>query len=82
MRYYSKTESMRLKMPTYEKDNQVYAFTRQKHNYSIYVNNAELVMKYKPSLGKAAYGKNCIKYRLIEYIQWDALESLLKEAYT
>ena len=75
------TESMRLRMPTYEKEGKVYAYTRQKHNFSIYVNNPELVLKHKPRLGKASYGKNCIRYKNHEEIVWDALEELLREAY-
>ena len=74
-------ESMRLKMPTYEKDDRVFAFTRQRHNYSIYVNNAEFIERYKPRLGNASYGKNCIRYRDAGDIQWGVLDELLVNAY-
>ena len=73
--------SMRLKMPTYEKDGKVYAYTRQTHHYSIYVNDADLIEKYKPRLGNASYGKNCIRYRDAEAIKWDVLNVMLHEAW-
>ena len=74
-------ESMRFHMPTYEKDENVYAFTRQKHYFSLYVRNAELVEEYKPRLGRASFGKNCIRYRRAVDIQWDVLDELLMAVY-
>ena len=68
-------------MPTYEVGDRFYAFTRQKHHYSLYVNDAELVEEYKPRLGKASFGKNCIRYWRAEHIMWDVLGELLKTAY-
>ena len=75
------SESMRYGMPTYEKEDRTYAFTRQKHHYSIYVRDAGLVEEYKPKLGKASFGRNCIRYRRAEYIQWVVLDELLKKVY-
>ena len=74
-------ESMRFNMPTYEKGDQVYAFTRQKHYFSLYVRDAELVEEYKQRLGRASFGKNCIRYRRAELIQWDVLDKFLMAAY-
>jgi uncharacterized protein YdhG (YjbR/CyaY superfamily) len=74
-------ESIRLKMTTYDKNDTVYAFTRQKYHYSIYVNDAKLLEKYRPRLGKAGYGENCISYRDAGEIRCDVLGELLMDAY-
>ena len=74
-------ESMRFGMPTYEKGDLVYAFTRQKHHFSLYVGDSGLVEEYKSRLGRASFGRNCIRYRRGELIPWGVLEELLNETY-
>ena len=74
-------ESMRFGMPTYDKGDLVYAFTRQKHHFSLYVGDAGLVEEYKPRLGRASFGRNCIRYRRGVDIPWGVLDELLRAVY-
>ena len=75
-------ESMDFGMPTYKNGDKVFAYASQKNYISIYVNNSEVTKKYRNGLGKANFGKNCIRYRKFEDINWGTLKKVLKKAYS
>lgn len=75
-------ESMRFGMPTYDGNGQVFAFASQKNYVSVYVNNEKVVMNHKRDLGKASFGKNCIRFRNPSDINLGKLEKIISESYT
>ncbi|MBN2518444.1 MAG: DUF1801 domain-containing protein [Candidatus Altiarchaeota archaeon] len=75
-------ESVEYGMPTYTKSGEVFAFASQKDYVSLYVNNRGLIEKHKNKLGRAGFGKNCIRYRRPSEINFKAVEDLPGEAYT
>jgi uncharacterized protein YdhG (YjbR/CyaY superfamily) len=74
-------ESMRFGMPTYDGNGQVFAFASQKNYVSVYVNNEKIVQTHKQKLGKASYGKNCIRYRQLSDMNFDELKKVIAETY-
>ena len=72
-------ESMKYRMPTYSQKDQYIAFASQKQYISLYVRSAELILKYKPKLGKVSLGKNCIRYRKLADMKFDVIKELLEE---
>jgi uncharacterized protein YdhG (YjbR/CyaY superfamily) len=74
-------ESMRFGMPTYDGDGKVFAFASQKNYISVYVNDQDVVLKHKKELGKVNLGKNCIRYRQPDDIDFEALRKTIAEAY-
>jgi uncharacterized protein YdhG (YjbR/CyaY superfamily) len=74
-------ESMRLGMPTYDGNGRVFAFASQKNYISVYVNNENIVKKHKAELGRASYGKNCIRYRHLADVNFDELKKVISETY-
>ncbi|NHJ49301.1 MAG: DUF1801 domain-containing protein [Asgard group archaeon] len=73
------SESMKYKMPTYVYDDYYYAFAKQKHYFSIYLRNQELMQKYTSKFEKATFGKNCIRFRSISKYDIELLRELLLE---
>ena len=73
-------ETMKYKMPTYNNEEQIFAFSSQKHYISLYIYDNELIFKYKQELGKVDLGKHCIRFRKLEDMKFDVIEKLLKEA--
>ena len=75
-------ESMRFGMPTYDGNGQAFAFASQKNYVSVYVNNEKIVMNHKKDLGRASFGKNCIRFRRPSDINLEQLRRIISEAYT
>lgn len=74
-------ESMRLGMPTYDEDGKVFAFASQKYYINVYVNSENVIQKHKAELGRASYGKNCIRYRHLSDVNFDELKKVISETY-
>lgn len=76
-------ESLRYNMPTYTLNGELlYAVASQKHYMSLYIINAKLIKEFLPQLGEVNIGKNCIRFKKLEHLNLEAVEQLLKEAYT
>jgi len=63
---------MKYGMPTSEMNSKIFAFSSQKHYVSIYVNNIDLIRKYKDKLGNAKLGKNSIRYLKMSDIKFNS----------
>ena len=76
------TEEYSHHMPFYPyKGKPMFAVASQKHYMTIYITEKDLVAKYKDALGKANIENSCIRFKHIDQLDLDALESLFIEVY-
>jgi uncharacterized protein YdhG (YjbR/CyaY superfamily) len=76
-------ESLIYKMPTYTMHGELlFAVASQKNYMSLYVMDAKLINEYLPQIGKVNVGKCCIRFKKLEHLNLEAVEQLLKEAYS
>lgn len=75
------SETIRYKMPTYEYENNLLAFASQKNHISIYVNSEQILSQFKNQFSHASFGKNCIRFSKSEHLDFELLESLLRQTY-
>jgi uncharacterized protein YdhG (YjbR/CyaY superfamily) len=72
-------ETLRYKMPTYERDGEVLcAFASQKRYMSLYM-DVDLVEKHRDELAGLDVGKSCIRFRRLEQLPMDRIVSILRE---
>lgn len=71
-------ETMRYKMPTYEKDEVVCALASQKHYISLYM-DVDLVEEHKKGLEHLDVGKSCIRFKRVEDLPFDTVKQILEE---
>ena len=69
-------ETMRYRMPTYEKDEVVCAMASQKHYISLYM-DVGLVEEHRGELGHLDVGKSCIRFKDIDKLPLDTVEQIL-----
>jgi uncharacterized protein YdhG (YjbR/CyaY superfamily) len=73
-------ETMRYRMPTYEhKGEMVCAFASQKHYISLYM-DVEIVEQHKAELVGLNIGKSCIRFRRIEQLPIETIETMLRQS--
>ena len=73
-------ESMEYRMPTYQQNGHVVAaFASQKHYMSLYT-DVEAIANHKGELEGLNLGKSCIRFRKIEDLPLDTVETILKES--
>jgi uncharacterized protein YdhG (YjbR/CyaY superfamily) len=72
-------ETMRYRMPTYERDGSVVcSFASQKHYMSLYMDPG-LVDAYRDELAGLDVGKSCIRFKTLEQLPLDTVRAILAE---
>ena len=59
----------------------LFALASQKHFMALYITYHDLVEQYKPQIGKASFGKSCIRFKKIDDLNMDAIQALIEDAY-
>ena len=73
------TESMRYRMPTYERaDHMVCAFASQKRYVSLYMDTG-VVAEHRAALAPLDVGKSCIRFKHLEDLPLDLVGRMLQE---
>jgi uncharacterized protein YdhG (YjbR/CyaY superfamily) len=73
-------ESVRHGMPFYEHHGVLCAFAAQKHHFSFYLLDGELVARHRGLLAGLDVGKGCIRYRRPEQLPDATIRTLLAAA--
>lgn len=60
----------------------LFALASQKNFMALYITYHDLVTHYKSQLGKASFGKSCIRFRNINNLNLDAVQALIEDAYS
>lgn len=72
-------ETLKYRMPTYEyADGALCAFASQKQYMSLYM-DTELVEKHREELAGLDVGKSCIRFRKLEKLPLDTVQTILQE---
>lgn len=72
-------ETLRYRMPTYERDGEVLcAFASQKQYMSLYM-DVDLVERHRDELAGLDVGKSCIRFRRLEQLPLDTVETILRD---
>ncbi len=72
-------ETMRYKMPTYERGERVAcAFASQKNYISLYL-DTELLEKYGSAFAHLYTGKSCVRFKILEDLPQDTIVRILQE---
>ena len=72
-------ESMHYRMPTYHCAGQgLCALASQKHYMSLYMDQ-DLVERHRRDLAGLSVGKSCIRFRKLEHLSLDTVETILSE---
>ncbi len=72
-------ESMQYRMPTYHYAGQgLCALASQKHYMSLYMDQ-DLVEKHRTDLAGLSVGKSCIRFRKLEQLPLETVETILSE---
>lgn len=72
-------ETMRYRMPTYERDGSVVcSFASQKRYMSLYM-DADLVDAYRHELDGLDLGKSCIRFKTLQQLPLDTVRAILAE---
>ncbi len=69
------TEGMKYGLPCF---GELCAFASQKNYMALYVCEGEIVDAHRARLGKLDVGKGCIRFKRIEDLPLDAVESILR----
>lgn len=73
-------EDMQYGMPCYSLGAMVCAVAAQKGHYSLYVNDAKAVERFRSQLGKLSVGKGCIRFRKTEGLPLETIGHILSAA--
>lgn len=73
-------ESIQYGMPAYELKDLFCAFAAQKHHFSFYLMNENVLEAHRDRLGKLNCGKGCIRFRKDADLPDELVESLVKLA--
>jgi uncharacterized protein YdhG (YjbR/CyaY superfamily) len=77
-------ESMEYGMPTYrlqEEGEASVAFASQKNNIALYILKKDVLDRHRINFAKSAIGKGCIRYTNPNKIDFDLVETMLKESF-
>lgn len=74
------TESIKYNLPYYEDNGMLCAFAAQKHYFSFYVLNGEIVARHKDQLRGLSVGKGCIRFKDISELPETLVGKLLRKA--
>jgi len=73
------TESMRYRMPGYERDGELeLGFANQKQYISLYVLRTDVMAAHRDRLDGLNVGKGCIRYRRPDQMDMDVVRSILR----
>lgn len=73
------SETLRYKMPTYERGEHIAcAFASQKHYISLYL-DTELLEKYGAAFAHLETGKSCVRFKRLEDLPQDTIVRILQE---
>jgi uncharacterized protein YdhG (YjbR/CyaY superfamily) len=73
-------ESMRRGMPTYELGGLLFAFAAQKHHFTLYVGEPQVLVAHLPHLGNVSPGKTYIRFKTAADLDFAATAQMLREA--
>lgn len=59
----------------------LFALASQKHFIALYITYHDLVEQYKPQIGKASFGKSCIRFKKIDDLNMDTIQALIEDSY-
>jgi len=72
-------ETMKYRMPTYQyEDDMLCAFASQKHYISLYM-DVGIVEKHRTELQHLNVGKSCIRFKRIEQLPLETIQTMLSE---
>jgi uncharacterized protein YdhG (YjbR/CyaY superfamily) len=72
-------KSVQYGMPSYDLNGSGYALAAQKHYLALYLCEPDLVARHRKRIGKASFGKGCIRFRSLADLDLAAVEALLRE---
>jgi uncharacterized protein YdhG (YjbR/CyaY superfamily) len=75
------TESMEYGMPSYSKKEVEIAFASQKNYIALYILKKDVLDKYRHHFSKSAIGKGCIRYTHHKKIDFNLIESMIKDSF-
>ena len=74
-------ETFQYKMPVFDHKGMVCALAARKHYFSLYC-NTDVVEKYREALGKLNVGKGCIRFRQLDDLPMETIQTILEESIT
>lgn len=72
-------ESMQYGMPTYTYPGGMFALAAQKNYLSLYM-DVNVVENHRAELGKLSIGKSCIRFKRLEQLPLETIQTMLVEA--
>jgi uncharacterized protein YdhG (YjbR/CyaY superfamily) len=73
-------EQIKYGHPHYDLCGPLFALAAQKHYLALYVVDHAVVAAHKGRIGKANFGKSCIRFKRLDALNMEAVESILAEA--
>ena len=72
-------ESMQYGMPVFAVgDCPLFSVASQKHHLALYICQWDAIKKFRGKLGKANYGKGCVRFKKLEDLSLDTVKELIE----